>query len=341
MLELGEDATRDELVQELKTQLQRGGELAAGLQAILIEPRTDGIYWISIARRDQEITLHSAPLHVGPMLQERLFSTKDCVVLTSATLRTGDSFRFIRERLGLEDADELAVDSPFDFKSAVLLYVPKDIPEPNQPYYQKTVENAIIDVCRAIGGRTLVLFTSNSQLNTTYHAVQRPLEREDIVVFAQGIDGSRRQILDSFRTTPQSVLMGTRSFWEGVDVVGPALSALMLVRLPFAVPSDPIVAARSETFDDPFHYYQVPDAILRFRQGFGRLIRSKTDRGVVVVMDKRVTSKSYGRLFLESLPECTVQQAPLMNLAQAAKAWVDAPDAPAARYGSTDDIASG
>lgn len=322
-LDLGEDATRDELVQEIKTQLQRGSELALGLEAILIEPQSGGIYWISIARRDQEITLHSAPLHVGPALQERLFDTKDCVVLTSATLRTGDSFRFIRERLGLEDADELAVDSPFDFKTAVLLYVPKDIPEPNQPYYQKTVENAIIDVCRAIGGRTLVLFTSNSQLNTTYRAVQRPLEREDIVVFAQGIDGSRRQILDNFRSTPQAVLMGTRSFWEGVDVVGQALSCLIIARLPFAVPTDPVLSARAETFDDPFNQYYLPDAILRFRQGFGRLIRSRDDYGVVLVLDKRILTKSYGKTILRSLPPCTARMGPVATLPTVAQRWLD------------------
>jgi Rad3-related DNA helicase len=323
MLDLGQDTTRDDLVQELKTQLQRGRELSAGLQAILIEPHSDGIYWISIARRDQEITLHSAPLHVGPALQERLFKTKDCVVLTSATLRTEDSFHFIRERLGLEDADELAVDSPFDFKTAVLLYVPKDIPEPNQPYYQKTVENAIVDICRAIGGRTLVLFTSNSQLNTTYRAVQRPLEREDIVVFAQGIDGSRRQILDSFRSTPQSVLMGTRSFWEGVDVVGQALSCLIIARLPFAVPTDPVLSTRAETFEDPFNEYYLPDAILRFRQGFGRLIRSRDDYGVVIVLDKRILTKSYGKTILRSLPPCTARMGPAATLPIVAQRWLD------------------
>ena len=322
-LDLGEDATRDELVQELKTQLQRGRELALGLEAILIEPQSGGIYWVSIARRDQEITLHSAPLHVGPALQERLFQTKDCVVLTSATLRTGDSFRFIRERLGLEDADELAVDSPFDFKSAVLLYVPKDIPEPNQPYYQKTVENAIVDICRAIGGRTLVLFTSNSQLNTTYRAVLRPLERDEIVVIALGVDGSRRQILDNFRSTPQAVLMGTRSFWEGVDVVGQALSCLIIARLPFAVPTDPVLSARAETFDDPFNQYYLPDAILRFRQGFGRLIRSRDDSGVVIVLEKRLRTTSYGKTILRSLPPCTARMGPVATLPTVAQRWLD------------------
>ena len=144
-----------------------------------------------------------------------------------------------------------------------------------------------------------------------------------ITVLSQASGGSRHQMLETFKADERTVLLGTRSFWEGVDVVGSALSALVLVRLPFAVPTDPIVAARSETFDDPFYNYQVPEAILRFRQGFGRLIRSKTDRGVVVVLDKRLTSKSYGHLFLDSLPECTVHKGPLMNLPAAAQAWVD------------------
>jgi Rad3-related DNA helicase len=149
------------------------------------------------------------------------------------------------------------------------------------------------------------------------------LTEAGVMVLSQGTGGSRHQLLETFRNSEQTILMGTRSFWEGVDVVGPALSALALVRLPFAVPNDPIVAARAETFDDPFYQYSVPDAILRFRQGFGRLIRSKTDRGVVVILDKRVQSKSYGRLFLDSLPECTVRKLPLMNLPAEAQRWIE------------------
>jgi Rad3-related DNA helicase len=149
------------------------------------------------------------------------------------------------------------------------------------------------------------------------------LTEAGVTVLSQGGGGSRHQLLETFKASNRTILLGTRSFWEGVDVIGPALSALVLVRLPFAVPTDPIVAARSETFDDPFYNYQVPDAILRFRQGFGRLIRSKTDRGIVVVLDKRVQSKGYGKLFLESLPECTIHKGPLMNLPAAAREWVD------------------
>lgn len=319
----GEDAEREEVELEIASQQQHASELCDNLAKILTEPDTGGIYWIAVSSRDEQITLNSAPLSVAPLLQESLFSKTDCVVLTSATLRAGNSFGFIKQRLGLEDPLELALDSPFNFQTASLLYVPKDIPEPNEPNYQRTVEQAIVDVCTATEGRTLVLFTSNSQLHTTYRAVEAPLEQEDIVVFAQGIDGSRRQILDSFRTTPRSVLMGTRSFWEGVDVVGQALSCLVIPRLPFAVPTDPVLAARAQTFDDPFNQFYLPDSILRFRQGFGRLIRSRDDYGLVVVLDRRILTKPYGKVILRSLPPCTARQGPLQALPSVAKRWLD------------------
>jgi len=322
-LNLGENSTRDELVLDMKAQLQLGTEMWSGLDRVLMRPDRGGIYWFSISGRDQEITLHSAPLHVGPTLQEKLFSDKDCVVLTSATLRTGGSFSFIKERLGLEDPIELALDSPFDFKTAALLYVPKDMPEPNRPRFQESVERAIIELCRATEGRTLVLFTSTRQLRATYRGVLHQLEQDGIVVYGQGLDGSRNQILESFRNTPKSVLMGTRSFWEGIDVVGPALGCLVIARLPFSVPTDPVFAARAETMDDPFNELYVPNAILRFRQGFGRLIRSKDDYGLVVVLDKRLLTKAYGKAFLRSLPRCTARQGPLESLPRIARGWLD------------------
>lgn len=322
-LGLGGSAEADETLQDLRAHATRGTEISTNLAHILLEPDAQGIYWMSVSARRNETTLCSAPLHVGNLLSERLFGEKDCVVLTSATLRSGKSFKFIRERLGLDEANELAVDSPFDYQSAALLYVPKDIPEPNQSFYQKTVEKAIIDIVRATEGRALVLFTSNSQLNATYRAIQRPLEQEGIVVYGQGLDGSRRQILDNFRGTPRSVLLGTRSFWEGVDVVGEALSCLIITRLPFAVPTDPILTARAETFEDPFNEFYLPESILRFRQGFGRLIRSKSDVGIVVVLDKRLITKAYGPTILRSLPPCLMRQGPLESLPERARAWLD------------------
>ena len=257
-LEPADQFERDQLLQEVQFELQTGSELVKGLEEILTDPKDQGIYWASISGRTQELSLCSAPLHVGSTLQERLFHDVKSVIMTSATLTTNGSFHFIEERLGLEDPMESCLDSPFDFKTAALLYVPKDIPEPSQPYYQRQVEQAIISLCKATEGRALILFTSNSQLHRTYRAVQRPLEEDQIVIFGQGIDGSRRQILESFRTTPRAVLFGTRSFWEGVDVVGQALSCLVITRLPFGVPTDPILAARAETFEDPFNNCAIP-----------------------------------------------------------------------------------
>jgi len=313
----------DDLLQELLARLHQIRDLQEQMNAIIVQPSPEGIYWLTIGAKDENISLHSAPLHVGELLNKHLFSPKECVVFTSATLRTEGDFGYIRDRLGLQDARELAVGSPFDYAASTLLYLPTDIPEPGQPYYQKTAERVLTDLCRATKGRTLVLFTSYSQLRATHKAITPPLEEEGIVVLGQSLDGSRRQLLESFKSDRKTVLLGTRSFWEGIDVVGEALSCLAIARLPFSVPTDPIFAARSEAFEDPFGQYAVPEAILRFRQGFGRLIRSKTDRGVVVILDKRVLTKPYGSAFLNSLPTCTVRCGSIEDLPSEAARWIE------------------
>ncbi len=329
----GADEDRQDLLQELRMLIGRGRELADAVDQIIMEPSENGIYWVTISRRDGEMTLESAPLEVAPILREALFGAKESVILTSATLRTAGSFRYVESRVGLEEPQELAVGSPFDYKSAVLLYVPNDIPEPNEQGYQQAVEHAVVELCQATEGRALVLFTSINQLRTTYYDVRREFERSDILLLGQGIDGSRRHILDTFRSSERAVLFGTRSFWEGVDVMGEALSCLVIARLPFAVPSDPVFYARAKTFDDPFNQYQVPDAILRLRQGFGRLIRSKEDYGVVAVLDRRLLTKRYGVTMLRSLPACTARQGPAASLPGVARAWLD----PAVRTAASQD----
>jgi len=315
----------EDLLQGIWARLVRVQELRSRMQTIITQPRpeSESIYWLSVGAKDSELELHSAPLHVGQSLEQNLFSKLDTVILTSATLRTGDDFAYIRDRLGSADAEELTVGSPFDYLCSTLLFLPTDIPEPSQENYQKTVVQAITDLCLATGGRTLVLFTSHWQLRATHRAITRPLERAGIVVYGQGLDGSRRQLLERFKVTPRAVLLGTRSFWEGIDVVGPALSCLVIARLPFSVPTDPIFTARSSTFEDPFGQYAVPEAVLRFRQGFGRLIRSSTDRGVVVVLDRRITTRSYGVFFLRALPQCTLREGPLNALPAQAVRWIE------------------
>jgi DNA polymerase-3 subunit epsilon/ATP-dependent DNA helicase DinG len=256
------------------------------------------------------------------LVDQYLLQSKRTVVLTSATLQTGGSFDYIRERLHAWNASELAVGSPFDFQSSTLLCLPTDIPEPGQPYHQRQVEAALTLVCLALDGRTLVLFTSYNQLNSTARSIARPLADANISVFAQGQGTSRRQLLENFRTNARSVLLGTSSFWEGVDVVGEALSCVVIVKLPFSVPTDPVIAARSETFEEPFGQYAVPQAILKLRQGFGRLIRSKTDCGVVLVLDRRIQTKFYGQAFLDSLPQCAEWRGCVAELPGVVKAWL-------------------
>ena len=307
-----------ELVEGLNAARDRLAELHGEMDAWVMQPDTNKVCWIEAGAnsgRSRRIALRSAPLHIGPLVQEHVLFHNETVVLTSATMRTAGSFDYIRDRLHAQEADTVTVGSPFDYKASTLLYLPGDLPEPNAPNFQAIVDQALVGLAKALGGRMLALFTSYAQLRRSSQAIVPALTEAGIAVLSQGSGGSRHQLLETFKTSNRTILLGTRSFWEGVDVIGPALSALVLVRLPFAVPTDPMVAARSETFDDPFYHYQVPDAILRFRQGFGRLIRSKSDRGVVVVLDKRVQSKGYGRLFLESLPECTIQKGPLDELA--------------------------
>ncbi len=321
-------ANLEDLVADLQAILRALEETFEVLNAAVFKPDANTIYWIRYSQQYASVAVHSAPLHVGNLIQRYLFLPKDTVILTSATLRTSNSFDYLRGRLSMDDAVEQALDSPFDYKTSALLYLPTDMPEPNEPAFQMRVEQAILQLAIATRGRLMALFTSYAQLQRTAEALREPLEQEGLTVYVQGEGGSRQQILDAFRLTERAVIMGTRSFWEGVDVQGEALSALAIIRLPFAVPTDPIVAARSETFDSPFYNYSVPEAILALRQGFGRLIRSASDRGICVILDRRLVSKSYGRLFIESLPPCTVQRGLLANLPLAARRWLDG-EAPA------------
>ncbi|KPV52212.1 DNA polymerase III subunit epsilon, partial [Kouleothrix aurantiaca] len=273
------------------------------------------ITWLIYERARDSLALHAAPLSVAELLEANLFSQKATVALASATMAVGGDFTYIKGRIGLSEPEELQLESPFDYQKQALVYIPNDIPEPNQRGYQQALEETLIGLCTATtGGRALVLFTANSALRMTYKAIQEPLEEQGIAVLGQGIDGSRRNLLERFKEFPRTVLLGTTSFWEGVDVVGDALSVLVIAKLPFSVPNDPIYTARSEGFDDAFNEYAVPQAILRFKQGFGRLIRSREDRGIVAVLDKRLLSKKYGQVFLDSLPHTTVRSGPAKQL---------------------------
>ncbi|MBI2873015.1 MAG: DNA polymerase III subunit epsilon [Chloroflexi bacterium] len=308
-----------EVGEKVAAWLQAQHQVREGLAELVAHPKDESVYWLEPGAR---ASLHGAPLHVGALLQEGLFNRKECVVLTSATLTAGGSFAHFRERVGLEDAADLVVESPFDYKRAALLLVPTDTPEPGSAAYQDAVCRAVAGMARVAGGRTLSLFTSHSALGITRHWLAPELEPEGIAVLAQGVDGSPRDLLERFQEQPECVLLGTASFWEGVDVTGGAMKVLVVARLPFNVPTEPVFAARSELYENPFHQYALPQAVLRFRQGFGRLIRGRNDQGVVVVLDRRILSRSYGPAFLGSIPKCTVKRGPLSTLVAEARQWL-------------------
>jgi DNA polymerase-3 subunit epsilon/ATP-dependent DNA helicase DinG len=298
-------------------------EVFEQLDHLIFEGDPKTIYWLELSSPMERVSLHAAPLEIGYLVEKHIWHEKEAVVVTSATLTTAGNFDYIRQRLNAFDAEELFLGSPFDYENAALLYLVNDIPEPIERHaYQRAVERGLIQLCKATRGRSLILFTSFDQLRRTARAISDPLASKGILVFEQGEGASRHSLLETFRTTDQAVLLGTRSFWEGVDVPGQALSALVIIRLPFDVPSDPIIAARSDTYELPFEQYSLPEAILRFRQGFGRLIRTKSDRGVVAIFDKRVISKSYGHFFVDSLPQCTVRMGPMRDLPETAARWL-------------------
>lgn len=320
---LGEEfEDREDLTMDVTLAERANATIRLTASAAVERPDPEMVYWIASGNGRERVGLYAAPLQVGSRLEEALYGAKRTVVLTSATLATAGSFQFINSRLGLEAPRELLVSSPFDYANNVLLYLTDDVPEPASPGYQKTVNEAIVAACRATEGRALVLFTSHSALQATYRAVKDPLERLGILVLGQRIDGNPRQVLDRFRSNPRAVILGTSSFWEGVDIVGEALSLLVMTKLPFAVPTDPIFAARSELVDNPFSDFAVPNAILRFKQGFGRLIRGEQDRGICAILDRRIVTKRYGRAFIDSLPPCTVQRGPVADLGPSAAAWL-------------------
>jgi ATP-dependent DNA helicase DinG len=250
----------------------------------------------------QNVFLQATPIDVGPILRECLWSKIECAVLTSATLAVGGGFEYIRQRLGLEHARDAILPSHFDYQSQALFYVPPDLPDTRTPQFAAKAAERIRKLLEITRGRAFVLFTSYAQMNEIYDRLLGELEYP---MLRQG-DAPKSALLEEFRLTPNSVLFATSSFWQGVDVQGEQLSCVIIDRLPFAVPSDPVVAARVKAIDsaggNAFFEYQVPAAVITLKQGFGRLIRSLHDRGLLALLDNRILKKQYGRVFIESLP---------------------------------------
>ncbi len=308
----------------LGTLIRRFTDVQRNVNGLVSAPSSDQIYWVEINNTGTQLSLNAAPLHIGSLMEKHLWLQKSSIIVTSATLTAAGDFSYIRGRLNAEDADELAVDSPFDYENSALLYLVNDIPEPTtgQPY-QAELNNTLVRLAKQTHGRMLVLFTNYSQLKQTSNYLNPILAEKGITVYEQGEGASAASLLESFKSNEKSVLLGTRSFWEGVDIPGQSLSVVVITKVPFDVPSDPIIAARSETFDDPFNEYSLPEAILRFRQGFGRLIRNKSDRGAVVILDRRILTKKYGRMFIDSLPHCTQRSGSSLDLPKTVEKWLN------------------
>ena len=307
-----------DLVRDLDAMSASIGELSTDIDFVLAADDPEFVYWIERApRRQGSCRAWAAPIAIGPQLHRDLYARKASIVFCSATLTVGRSFNFIKRRLGMAALDverlaELDAGSPFDYPNQCVALVPVFLPEPGSDgnAYAEALGVLLADVFRCTRGRAMALFTSYGMLKHTTGVLTECLAADPIQVLSQGHSGSREHITETFRQDLESVLMGTHSFWEGVDLVGETLSCLVVARLPFAVYTDPIQAARAERVEaegeSAFAGYSLPNAVIRFRQGFGRLIRHRTDRGVVIVADRRIVGRRYGSWFRKSLPVRTV-----------------------------------
>jgi len=287
--------------EEIVPLVRRTLELGLALRFVMEEDDERYVYWVE--KRGRGCFLQATPIDVSPILSERLFQKVDSVILTSATLAVAGGFAYTEKRLGLAGARGLVVPGHFDYRKQALLYVPQHLPEPRSPAFSKAAAGEVARILEYSRGRAFVLFTSYQQMRLVYEQVSFEIEYPTLL---QGT-APRTALLEEFRSTPHAVLFATSSFWQGVDVPGQQLSCVIIDKLPFAVPNDPVVNARIESIrkarGNPFYDYQIPQAAIALKQGFGRLIRSKSDRGVLVLLDHRITKQRYGQVFFDSLPD--------------------------------------
>jgi ATP-dependent DNA helicase DinG len=304
--------TSEEEQLEVSAAATRVFEFNNTISALLNQNMKEYVYWLEVTpkKRFTRATLRGMPINISEELHEQVFSKIDRAVLTSATLTTNRSFEHIKERLGCAPKEESTLDSPFDYSSQALLYLPQDMPEPGEAVaeYVSALADRTLELIQAAGGKTFVLFTSYDILNRMYKTLDPKLHQYQIL--KQG-DMAPSRMIQRFKEKP-SVIFGTNSFWQGVDIPGDALSSVVITKLPFDVPTEPLTEARIEDMKkrsiNPFKHYQIPRAIIQLRQGFGRLIRKRTDKGVVAILDSRLTQRNYGKQFLKSLPECAQTQ---------------------------------
>ncbi len=318
LLKLAEDAGDGEERNELKDHARRLEGSAFGLGEFLKMSREGHAYWVErrVAEDGRaqrgEMSLHASPVEVAERLEELVFRPDCTTIMTSATLDVGRGLDFFAKRVGAGEAETLLVESPFDYESQMRVYLPKGMPEPSEgARFQEALEGWIQRFVGMTKGKAFVLFTSRAMLRKTAEGMAAWFEEQGIRLLVQDKGNSRTRLLKEFKEDRDSVLFGTDSFWQGVDVPGEALSNVILTRLPFSVPDEPLFEARCERIKEkggePFRELQLPEAILKFRQGVGRLIRSREDRGQIAVLDGRILSRKYGKSFLQILPSCPIE----------------------------------
>ena len=301
----------------LKAELQEFGrrirDARDGISIFLEQSAPEHVYWVErTGRTERFLALNAAPIDLAPVLRRMLFRENCCCVMTSATLAVGrPDLGYFRTRIGAMEVEPLQLGSPFNFQKQMKMFVVQKMPDPRDGGYHEALEHWIAHFVQKSDGRAFVLFTSYRDMQQVSGAMENFFATEDMNIFVQGGGAPRSKLLEQFKSTPRSVLFGTDSFWGGVDVPGEALSNVIITRLPFAVPDHPLIEAKLELIEerggDPFTEYSLPEAILRLRQGVGRLIRTKTDRGIIVILDNRIVTKPYGRAFMQALPKCPVE----------------------------------
>ena len=310
--QLHDRASTDDEAQEITAHHRYCQRLRDELDMIIQQNDPNYVYWAEISTRGRapRILLNATPANVNQILEDHLFTVKSSVVMTSATLSTNRNFAYFKNRVGISECRELLVHSPFDFKKQVEIHIPRYMPDPNSSEFVSAVTQKIRHYLKLTHGKAFVLFTSYKMMDEVYDTVAPHLEAIGLDTFKQGEELSRTDMLQAFREDTDSVLFGTSSFWEGVDVRGEALSNVIITKLPFEVPTHPVMEARvkqiKESGGNEFFEFSLPEAILRLKQGFGRLIRTQTDNGIVVILDPRIKTRNYGRQFLNSLPDCKI-----------------------------------
>lgn len=322
------------ILEEVVTVCSQLDELRQIIKNVFLQPAENNVRWIELDLRSiqNSTTIYAYPVNVSTYLHDHFFSQKKSIVVTSATLTVKQSFQYTISELGMESTQCLqrVIPSPFDYEKQVQLIIPEDLPEINsvsQQDYVIAITEHIISIAEATKGRMLILFTAHDMLKKTYDLIRESGFLDDFAIMAQGItSGSRTRLTRNFQRFDKAILLGTSSFWEGIDIPGEDLSCLIIVRLPFSSPDEPVTEAKSEMIKkqggNPFSAYSLPEAIIRFKQGFGRLIRTESDKGIVIVFDRRIVTTRYGKAFLQSIPQVKIKKYSLDDMVRAIREWL-------------------